>query len=112
MVEYDSDDIDIIEKPKKKRTPSQKQLEHLRKIQPKATEAKKKNKEIVAAVKTYEKARKPKEDYEVIKKELGVIREHLSAEAQRKAEKRAAKEAVDKDTYQEYSTYSSSNIFR
>jgi hypothetical protein len=111
MSDIDSSDNDFIEKPKKKRNLSQKQIEHLRKIQPKATEAKRKNKEIVAAVKSYEKARKPKEDYEDIKKELGIIREHLSQEAARKAEKRAQKQAVDKDTYNDYA-YSSSNLFR
>ena len=111
MSSSEEDNIDIIEKPKKKRMPSQRQIEHLRKIQPLATAAKRKNKEIVASVKSYEKARKPKEDYEEIKRQLGVINQHLSAEAQRKAEKRAQREAVDKDTYNAYS-YPSSNLFR
>ena len=110
-------DMETIEKPKR-RNASEKQLEHLRKIQPLATESKKRNKEIIQAVKKYEKSTQPKkEDVNVddIRRDMNMIKEYLSREEERKILKKKQREAIDKQTAETYAmqadeTYSS--IFR
>lgn len=113
-------DMETIEKPKRTRraNASEKQLEHLRKIQPLATEAKKKNKEIVQAVKKYEKATQPKKEIvnvDDIRRDMNMIKEYLSREEERKILKKKQREAIDKESAERYAiqadeTYSS--IFR
>jgi len=108
-------EMDSIEKPRnksiKKRVASEKQIEHLKKIQPKATEAKKKNKEIIQTVKKYEAVKKPMVDYDSMRKDVSLIKEYLTREESRKLQKRAQKESVDKQSHQEYSV-DINNLFR
>lgn len=108
-------EMDSIEKPRnksiKKRVASEKQIEHLKKIQPKATEAKKKNKEIIQTVKKYEAVKKPMVDYDSMRKDVSLIKEYLTREESRKLQKRAQKESVDKQSHQEYSI-DVNNLFR
>lgn len=103
--------METIEKPKRKRVASAKQIEHLKKIQPKATEAKARNKQIAQTVKQYEAVKKPTVDYESMKKDVSLIKEYLTREEARKLQKRAQKESVDKQSHQQYSI-DVNNLFR
>lgn len=107
----DPENIDTIERPKKKRVVSEKQRAHLAKIQPKATEAKKKNKEIVQTVKKYEAVKKPIHDYTAMQHDLSLIKQYLTKEEARKIEKRRTKEIVDKAQVRELS-YDNDLLFR
>lgn len=107
----DQDEIETIEKPKKKRVASAKQIEHLKKIQPKATEAKARNKQIAETVKKYEAVKKPIGEYESIKHDISLIKEYLTKEEARKIQKRAAKNVVDKEQVRE-SQYDHTILFR
>jgi len=107
----DPENIDTIEKPKKKRIVSEKQRAHLAKIQPKATEAKKKNKEIVQTVKKYEAVKKPIHDYSSLQQDVSLIKQYLTKEEARKIEKRRTKEIVDKAQVRELS-YDNDLLFR
>lgn len=104
---------ETIEKPKryKQRVASEKQIEHLRKIQPKATEAKKKNKEIVQVVKQYEAVKKPVVDYESMKSDISLIKEYLTKEEARKIQKRQQKNVIDKEQVRE-AAYDHTILFR
>lgn len=119
-------EMESIEKSKnksiKKRVASEKQIEHLRKIQPKATEAKKQIKQIAETVRTYEKAKKPKDELASLKSdtakmsvELSKVVQYLSQQEQykinKRAQKQAQKEAVDKETSRVYS-YNDADLFR
>jgi hypothetical protein len=110
-------EIETIEKPKryKTRVASEKQIEHLKKIQPKATEAKKRNKEIAEVVKSYEKAKKPIDELAGLKSDMSKVVQYLSQQEQYKLEKRkqkqAQKEAVDKETSRAYA-YNDADLFR
>jgi hypothetical protein len=107
----DQDEIETIEKPKKKRVASAKQIEHLKKIQPKATEAKARNKQIAETVKKYEAVKKPIGEYESIKHDVSLIKEYLTREEARKIQKRAAKDVVDKEQVRE-AQYDHTILFR
>jgi hypothetical protein len=107
----DPENMDTIERPKKKRVASEKQRAHLAKIQPKATEAKKKNKEIVQTVKKYEAVKKPIHDYTAMQHDLSLIKQYLTKEEARKIEKRRTKEIVDKAQVREMA-YDSELLFR
>lgn len=107
----DEDEIETIERPKKKRVASQKQIDHLRKIQPLATEAKAKNKQIAETVKKYEAVKKPIGEYTSIKHDISLIKEYLSKEEARKIAKREAKNVVDKDQERE-TQYDYNILFR
>lgn len=104
-------EMNTIEKPKNKRVVSEKQRAHLAKIQPKATEAKKKNKEIVQTVKQYEAVKKPIHDYSSLQHDVSLIKQYLTKEEARKIEKRRTKEIVDKAQVRELS-YDSNLLFR
>lgn len=107
----DQDEIDTIEKPKKKRVASAKQIEHLKKIQPMATEAKARNKQITETVKKYEAVKKPIGEYESIKRDVSLIKEYLTREEARKIQKRQAKDVVDKEQVRE-AQYDYTILFR
>lgn len=119
-------EMETIEKPKnnkiiKKRVASEKQIEHLRKIQPKATEAKKRNREIAQTINSYEKAKQPRGNSQTelelssMKSDLSKVVRYLSQQEQHKIEKRKQKqlqkESVDKETSRAYS-YNDSDLFR
>lgn len=105
----------------KKRVASEKQIEHLRKIQPKATEAKRKNKEIAQTIKSYEKSKQPRGNSATeleltsMKNDISKVVRYLSQQEQYKLEKRkqkqAQKESVDRETALAYS-YNDSDLFR
>jgi len=112
-------EMESIEKSKnksiKKRVASEKQIEHLRKIQPKATEAKKQIKQIAETVRTYEKAKKPVDELASLKSDMSKVVQYLSQQEQykmnKRAQKQAQKEAVDKETSRAYS-YNDADLFR
>lgn len=105
-------DNEIVEKPK--RQASERQLAHLASIRGKAKEAKAENKKIVSAVKSYKhnyQPPQPSPDYSAMKNDLSLIKQYLSAEELRRANKEKAKQAVDIKTYEEYHE-PVDNIFR
>lgn len=118
--EYEMETVEKSKKPKK-RVCSEKQIEHLRKIQPKATEAKKKNKEIAQTINAYEKAKQPRGNSQTelelatMKSDISKVVRYLSQQEQYKIEKRkqklAQQQSVDKETSRAYS-YNDSDLFR
>lgn len=109
-------EMDTIEKkPKAKRVVSEKQKAHLAKIQPKATEAKKKNKEITQTIKTYQKATAPSNELLELKSEMAKVVKYLTQQEaykmQKRIQKKAQAEAVDKETTRAYA-FDANNLFR
>lgn len=109
-------EMDTIEKkPKSKRIASEKQRAHLAKIQPKATEAKKKNKEITQTIKTYQKATAPSNELGELKSEMAKVVKYLTQQEaykmQKRIQKKAQAEAVDKETTRAYA-FDANNLFR
>jgi len=103
-------DNEIVEKPK--RQASERQLAHLASIRNKAKEAKAENKKIVSTVKSYKNNNpQPSPDYSAMKNDISLIKQYLSAEELRRANKEKAKQAVDIKTYEEYHE-PVDNIFR
>ncbi len=104
-------DNEIVEKPK--RQASERQLAHLASIREKAKEAKAENKKIVTAVKSYKhnNTTSNSSDYASMKNDISLIKQYLSAEELRRANKQKAKEAVDINTYQQFHE-PNDNIFR
>ena len=105
---------EIVEKPK--RQASERQLQHLNNIREKAKQAKAENKKIVSTVKSYKNNNpQPSPDYSALKNDISLIKQYLSNEELRRSEKaknkQLAKEAVDRQTYQEYQE-PVDNIFR
>lgn len=105
----------IEKKTKPKRVASEKQKAHLAKIQPKATEAKKKNKEVIQTIKTYEKAKAPTNELKALRDDVSKVVRYLSQVEEYKINKRAQKKAqaetIDKETDKEYS-FDANNLFR
>lgn len=109
-------EMDTIEKKSKsKRIASEKQKAHLAKIQPKATEAKRKNKEITQTIKTYQKATAPSNELLELKSEMAKVVKYLTQQEaykmQKRIQKKAQAEAVDKETTRAYA-FDANNLFR
>lgn len=110
--------IETVEKPtKQKRKVSEKQKEHLAKIQGLAIQKKKENKQITDTINKFEKKKKELESHNMtdFKNDLLFIKNYINEEQERKKMKREAKNQVDKETYEEYQNYTSNdyiNLFR
>jgi len=110
--------IETVEKPtKQKRKVSEKQKEHLAKIQSLAIQKKKENKQITDTINNYEKRKKQLENNNMtdFKNDLLFIKNYINEEQERKKLKREAKNQVDKETFEEYQNFTSNdyiNLFR